>query len=210
LYGLGLKDGKMLWQFKTKGQVHATAAVSNGIAYISGCDGVLRAIRIADGKQVYEVITGSYTGASPAIVDDRYAFFGTYDNDVHAYDLKTKQRIWRYENKARQFPFYSSAAVTENKVVLGGRDKIVHCFQQLTGKELWSFATRARVESSPVVSEGRVYIGSNDGRFYVLDFNTGAKIWEYQAGEPLSASPAVAEGRIVIGSQDGKLFCFGA
>jgi outer membrane protein assembly factor BamB len=168
----------------------------------------LRGIRIADGKEMVQITTGSYTGASPALAGDA-AYFGTFDNVVLAFNLKTKKGLWQFENPAKQFPFYSSAAIVNGKVILGGRDKSVHCLDAKTGKELWNFVTRSRVESSPAIVDGRVYIGSNDGRFYVLDVASGAKVWEFNAGAPLSASPAVGEGRIVIGSQDGKLYCFG-
>ena len=124
-------------------------------------------------------------------------------------NLQSRQLVWRYENKQRQFPFYSSAALADGKVVLGGRDKLVHCLDAKTGKALWTFTTRARVDSSPAVAGGRVYIGSNDGRFYVLQLATGAKIWEFEAGAALSASPAIADGKVVIGAQDGRLYCFG-
>ncbi|MFN2494251.1 MAG: PQQ-binding-like beta-propeller repeat protein, partial [Pyrinomonadaceae bacterium] len=93
-------------------------------------------------------------------------------------------------------------------VVVGGRDKLVHGLTA-AGKEVWSFATRARVESSPAIASGRVFVGSNDGRFYALSLDNGAKVWEFNAGAPLSASPAIANGRIVIGAQDGRLYCFG-
>ncbi len=210
LYCLSIKDGKLIWAFKTNGPVHATASVSAGLAYISGCDGVLRGIRIADGKEMVSITTGSYTGASPVFSPSGNVYFGTFNNDVLAFNVKTKKALWRYENPQRQFPFYSSAALDGVKVILGGRDKVVHCLNGQTGKQLWEFATRSRVESSPAIADGRVYVGSNDGRFYVLDENTGQKIWDFEAGAPLSASPAIAQGRIVIGSQDGKLYCFGS
>jgi outer membrane protein assembly factor BamB len=85
----------------------------------------------------------------------------------------------------------------------------VHCLDAVTGKALWTFATGARVDSSPLVASGRVYIGSNDGRFYVLDLASGSRLWEFEAGAPISASPAAAGGRIVVGTQDGRLLCFG-
>jgi outer membrane protein assembly factor BamB len=209
LYCLSLKDGKLVWKFMTNGPVHATASVANGLAYISGCDGVLRGIRVTDGKEMVAITTGSYTGASPALSAAGFAYFGTFDNDVLAFNLKTKKPVWRYENPQRQFPFYSSAALVGANVILGGRDKSVHCLNAQTGKQIWEFVTKSRVDSSPAVVGDRVYVGSNDGRFYVLDVGTGTKQWEFTAGAPLSASPAVAEGRIVIGSQDGKLYCFG-
>lgn len=207
LYCLSTKDGSVLWKFKTNGPVHSTPSTFGGMAFIAGCDEVFRAIRIADGKEIFNVSSGSYTGASPALRDGA-AFYGTFDNEVLSVNLAQKRIAWRYEHPQRKFPYYSSAAVTATQVVVGGRDKMVHGLS-LAGKAAWTFATRARVESSPAIADGRVFVGSNDGRFYVLNLVSGAKLWEFDAGAPLSASPAIANGRIVIGSQDGKLYCFG-
>jgi outer membrane protein assembly factor BamB len=116
---------------------------------------------------------------------------------------------WRYAPKDRQFPFYSSAAVADGKVILGGRDKVVHAIDEASGKPVWTFTTRARVESSAAVAGSRVFIGSSDGRFYVLDLKSGKPVWQYEAGAPFTASPAVANGAVVIGTTDGTIICFG-
>src|SRR5262245_11661946 len=207
LYCLSARTGALAWKFKTNGPVHSTPGIFNGMAFIAGCDEMFRAIRISDGKEVFNVSSGAYTGASPALRDG-LAFYGTFDNEVLGVNLAQKQVAWHYEHPQRKFPFYSSAAVTSTRVVVGGRDKLVHGLT-LSGKVVWTFMTRARVESSPAIADGRVFVGSNDGRFYVLNLSTGAKLWEFNAGAPLSASPAIGKGRIVIGSQDGRLYCFG-
>ena len=207
LYCLSARDGSLKWKFKTNGPVHSTPGIADGMAFIAGCDELFRAIRISDGKEVFNVSSGAYTGASPALRGG-FAFYGTFDNEVLEVNLAERKIAWRYEHPQRKFPFYSSAAVTSNRVVIGGRDKLVHGLG-LDGKLAWTFATRARVESSPAIAGGRVYVGSNDGRFYVLNLSDGSKLWEFNAGAPLSASPAIANGRIVIGSQDGRLYCFG-
>ena len=207
LYCLSARNGALLWKFKTNGPVHSTPGIADGMAFIAGCDEMFRAIRISDGKEVFNVSSGAYTGASPALRGGS-AFYGTFDNEVLGVNLAERNIAWRYEHPQRKFPFYSSAAVTATRVVLGGRDKMVHGLT-LAGKAAWTFTTRARVESSPAIAGGRVFVGSNDGRFYVLGLSNGAKLWEFNAGAPLSASPAIANGRIVIGSQDGRLYCFG-
>ena len=207
LYCLSARTGSLLWKFKTNGPVHSTPGISDGMAFIAGCDELFRAIRISNGKEVFNVSSGAYTGASPALRGGA-AFYGTFDNEVLGVNLAERKIAWHYEHPQRKFPFYSSAAVTSTRVVIGGRDKLVHGLT-LAGKGVWTFGTRARVESSPAIAGGRVFVGSNDGRFYVLNVNDGAKIWEFDAGAPLSASPAIANGRIVIGSQDGRLYCFG-
>ncbi|MBM3774266.1 MAG: hypothetical protein FJW37_03800 [Acidobacteria bacterium] len=209
LYCLSAKQGNLLWKAGTGNYVHATPAVSDsGLAYVAGCDEILRAIRISDGEEIFQISAGSYTAASPALAAG-WLFYGTFGNEVVAVNLAARKIAWKYEHAERRFPFYSSAAVSGDRLVLGGRDKMLHCLNTRTGKPLWTFPTRARVDSSPAIAGRRVYAGSNDGRFYVLDLDTGAKLWEYQAGSPLSASPAISRGRIVIGAQDGAIYCFG-
>jgi outer membrane protein assembly factor BamB len=207
LYCVSTRTGAQVWKVKTKGPVHSTPGILGGNAFIAGCDELFRAIRISDGREMFSVSSEAYTGASPALRDNS-AFYGTFNNEVLMVSLTEHKVVWRYEHPQRQFPFYSSAAVTTDRVVVGGRDKLVHGLD-LSGKGVWTFTTRSRVESSPAIADGRVFVGSNDGKFYVLGLADGAKLWEFNAGAPLSASPAIAKGRIVIGSQDGKLFCFG-
>jgi len=207
LYCVNARNGSVLWKFKTNGPVHSTPGIASGLAFIAGCDEMFRGIRISDGKEMFNVASGAYTGASPALRTGM-AFYGTFNNEVLGVSLDKRNIVWRYEHPQRKFPYYSSAAVTPARVVIGGRDKMVHGLT-VAGKMAWTFATRARVESSPAIAGDRVYVGSNDGRFYVLALANGAKLWEFNAGAPLSASPAIANGRIVIGSQDGRLYCFG-
>ena len=208
LYALEARTGKLRWNIETKGPVHATPAVQAGLAFVAGCDEIFRAIRITDGKQAYEIPSGAYTGASPVLDGDR-AYFGTFAYEVLSLDLKARKILWSYDDPATDFPYYSSAALSNGRIVVGGRDKVIHAIDAATGKGVWTFATRARVDSSPVVAGGRVYVGSSDGRFYVLDLETGHKQWEFDAGSPITASAAIAGGRVVIGSNDGVIYCFG-
>jgi outer membrane protein assembly factor BamB len=209
LYCLSAATGTLIWKYRTEGPVHGTPAIDKGTVYISGCDETFRAIDAGSGKQVYELPLGAYAGASAA-VRDAGAYVGTFGNEVLGIDLVRRATRWTYRHKTRSFPFYSSAALSADRVVLGGRDKLVHCLNSSTGKAAWTFLTKARVESSPVMVGNRVFVGSNDGVLYELDLASGRKTWEFTAGAPLSASPAAAQGALVIGSQDGVLYCFGS
>jgi outer membrane protein assembly factor BamB len=208
LYGLEARTGRVRWKVLTKGQVHATPAVQDGLAFIAGCDAIFRAIRVTDGRQMYQVESGAYTAASPVVEGNR-AYFGTFNYELLALDLTRRTVLWRYFQPDAQFPYYSSAALSDGRVIVGGRDKMVHAIDTATGKAAWTFATRARVDSSPVVAAGRVYVGSSDGRLYVLDAASGQKLSEFDTGAAITASPAIAGGRVVIGSQDGLVYVFG-
>ena len=111
---------------------------------------------------------------------------------VLALDLKRRAVVWRYSQPDARFPYYSSAALDGGRVIVGGRDKSIHAIDTATGKAAWTFATRARVDSSPVVAGGRVYVGSADGRPYVLDSASGRKLWEFDTGAGITASPTTS------------------
>ncbi len=208
LYCLSADTGTLIWKYTTEGPVHATPAIDDDNVYISGCDADFRAINRVTGKQAYAINLADYAGASAAIRDG-YAYVGTFGNEVFCLNLKRRMPEWSYRHPTRNFPFYSSAAVADDRIIVGGRDKIVHCLDRSTGREIWSFSTKARVESSPLVTGNRVFIGSNDGLLYELDLVSGNKVWEFTSGAPFSASPAAVDGFLVIGDQDGVLYCFG-
>ncbi len=193
---------------KTDGPINGSPPVVEGRTFVAGCDSILRIIDVETGKELGQVDLKGQAGASPAIAGD-WLFVGNMDKTFLAIDWKQAQIKWEYTPN-RAFPFYSSAAVTEKVVVVGGRDRRIHALDRQTGKELWTFQTRQRVESSPVVVGERVYCGSSDGTLYGLNLKSGAKEWEKPLGSAITASPAVAAGRLIIGTSDGLLYCFGA
>ncbi len=204
-YALDAGTGEKLWSLQTEGPVHATPARGDGLAWITGCDAILRGVRIRDGHEAIRFDSGAYTAASPAIVDGTL-YYGTFNNEILAVDTKAGVLKWRYEHPERRFPFYASAAVKDDLVIVAGRDKLVHALDRETGEARWTFRGRARFDASPAVAGNRVYAGNADGRLYVLDLATGEKVAEFLAGGPIMGSPALSGSYITFGTQDGSLF----
>ncbi len=211
LYSLNPATGALNWKFETEGPVHCTPGVVEGHkAFVTGCDGVLRTIDITRrGVEIQGFEFGGNVGASPAYYDG-HIYFGDFNNTVLAYDVPGNDITWEYDPEPKDFPFNSSAGVTHDRIILGGRDKLIHCIERETGKPIWAFQTLARVESSPVIIGDRVFIGSSDGTLYELSLETGEERWRFTAGGPIVASPAVARGRLIVGTQDGILYCLGS
>ena len=207
-YGVDRVTGAARWSLQTEGPVHATPGRHDGLAWVTGCDAVLRGVRITDGTEMLRFDSGAYTAASPAIAEGTL-YYGTFNNEVLAVDVGAGALRWRYEHPERHFPFYASAALADELVIAAGRDKLIHALDRQTGEARWTFRARARFDASPVVAGDRVYAGNADGRLYVLDLETGEKLSEFHAGAAIMGSPAVANGRIVFGTQDGTLFALG-
>ena len=207
LYCLAADTGAQIWRAETEDYVHGSPAVADSVALTAGCDGYLRLIGMESGHEVARMELGTYVGASLA-VGGGSAYVGTFGNQVLGIDLTARRISWRYEPADRQSPFYASAAVTAEAIVIGGRDRSVHALDPDSGELLWSFDAAGKIDSSPVVAGDRVYFGSNDGAVYGVNLKSGDAEWQFDTGSPITASPAVAAGRLVIGTVDGTLFCF--
>ena len=97
-----------------------------------------------------DVRFGGYTAASPAM-SDGLAVFGTFSNDVVAIDLAKKAVVWRYTPK-KQFPFYSSAAISRRaSSSWAPATKSLHVLDLKTGELRWTFDTQGKIDSSPVI-----------------------------------------------------------
>lgn len=209
LYCLEAATGKLVWKFESEDQIRCFPTIVENRAFVAGCDGSLHVVDLNQGKEIGSVPVEAPTGSTPAVLGD-LLFVGTEGSTFFGIDWKTPQIVWRYNAERRQMPFRSSAAATKNVVVVGSLDKNVHAVDPATGKALWSFATRGKIETSPVIVGQRVFVGSADGRLRALDLKTGREVWQYETGGSLIGSPAVAQGRIVIGNDEGTLFCFGS
>jgi eukaryotic-like serine/threonine-protein kinase len=209
LYCLDAKTGKTVWKYESQDQIRCFPTVVEDRAFVAGCDGRLHVIDLERGVAVADVELDGPTGSSPAVLGTM-VFVGTEGNSFFAINWQKAETVWTYQGGERRMPFRGSAAVTEDLVVVGSLDKSVHAIDPDSGRGLWKFATKGRVESSPVIVGNRVLVGSSDGRLYSLDRKTGKQLWRFDAGGGLIAAPAVAGGYLVIGNDDGQLYCFGA
>jgi outer membrane protein assembly factor BamB len=208
LYCLGA-DGKLIWKFRIEGgPVNGSPTVVGNRTFVGGCDSKLHIIDVDKGKEITSVDLGGQTGATAAVAGD-CVYIGTMQpGNVQAVNWKKAEVGWVYEPQ-RSGEFYSSPAVTDKLVIVGGRDKLVHALDRQNGRPVWYFPTKKRVDGSPVVVGGRVYVGSLDGNLYVLDLAKGTEVQRFELGRSIAASPAVAEGCLVIGTTDGVVYCLG-
>ncbi len=198
--------GRSNWTYETANYINGTPAISGGKTVFGGCDAILHSVSVADGKKLGEISAGAYVTASVCIADDR-AYFGHYENEFLCVDLLGGSNVWTFHD--RNFPYFSSPAVTTNRVFFGGRDKMLRCVNRADGEPVWQFPTRGKVDSSPVVCGDKVIVGSDDGRLYVVSLADGKELWSYEIGQPVGSSPAVVGGKVIIGNEDGGVYCFG-
>jgi outer membrane protein assembly factor BamB len=206
LHCLEAETGRVVWTHGTDNYINGTPALfPSGEVVFGGCDAVIHVLSAVDGTEVRKIESDAYIAASVAVADG-VGYVGTYGNQVLAFTPVDGAVLWRYRD--RNFPYYSSAAIAGERLVVGGRDKQLHCVERATGQGLWKFRARGVIDSSPVVCGDAVVVGSEDGRLYCVELAGGRERWVYEIGAPVTASPAVGGGRLVVGAEDGNVYAF--
>jgi outer membrane protein assembly factor BamB len=208
LYCVGT-DGKLAWRYKTKEKVQCAPAVVAEQVFVASCDQFLHLVDLDKGIAVGTVGLGGHVGASAAVHGDNL-YIGNMANQFLALDWKQRKVLWQFEAQRSPQPFFACAAVTEELVVTGSRDKQVRAFQRSSGNVAWSFATKGKVDSSPVVARKRVIVGSADGNLYVLDLDSGTPISRISLGSPITNAAALTDGLVVVATFGGQVYCLGS
>ena len=210
LYCLDRKTGDLKWKVKTEDRINSVPAIVKSLAFIAGCDEYIRQINIETRRQSSAFDLETYIIASPAAMGN-YLYVGGYNGEFFSYNWKTKKVAWKFGDRRSGLEFRSSAAITDELVVVGASDRKLHCLDRKTGKEKWAYATRGQIQSSPAIVGGRVIFGSEDRNIFCLELSTGKLLWKFNAGNSVTAGPAVGESVMVVGSAGpgGYIYCFG-
>ncbi len=137
---------------------------------------------------------GEYQGlqVTPIVVDG-IMYLTSADNDVHAFNAATGERLWRhaYSTTAqRQVMRNRGVAVAGDKVFMGTWDAYLVALDAKTGKRLWrtragDYAAGHRFTSPPLIVKDKAIIGFGTmeyptrGAIDAYDVNTGERLWRF-------------------------------
>jgi outer membrane protein assembly factor BamB len=199
--------GTRLWTVETENYINGTPGLTAaGEVVFGGCDAYIHVVSLKARAEIRKFESGAYIAGSAAF-DGEVGYVGHYGNEVLAFKPGDGTILWKYRDRA--FPYYSSPALSDQHLFIGGRDKRLHCIDREKGNAVWTFQTRGQVDSSPVILGDAVVVGSSDGRLYCVNITDGKERWAYEIGASITASPAVSGNLIVIGAEDGVLYAIG-
>ncbi len=180
------EDGKLAWSFQTGGHFNASAAVSDGIAYVPGGDGTLYALRADSGQLVWSYQVGEELMTTPVLSSGK-VLVATQNDTLLAVDQKTGSRLWRYRrDTSGGFSVRGAAGpkVRQGLVYTGFSDGAVVALGLEDGNLKWekALSTPSKqftdVDTTPVFDEaGRLFAASYKDGIYALEPDSGAIEW---------------------------------
>ena len=211
---LNAETGETVWAFDLRGEVesdravYGTPAISDGVAYIGGYDGMLYSLNLENGNDLWEKLVGD---GSPIVggpaVGGGLVVVGSSDGFLYAYDVADGSFRWSFPTDNS---IWATPAVANDRVFFGSMDQKVYALD-LDGQKVWEFHTGGAVTAQPLVQDGRVYIGSFSSDFFALDAETGSMIWKFPDASNWYWSRAVTNGdTLFVGSTNGNLYALDA
>ena len=222
-YALDAETGKQRWTKNFGRCAAASPTVWRGVVYQvlmhklpcrkhqAGARGLLIAMNARTGRELWSFRPGAIE-SSPLIVDG-IIYFGSWDHNVYAIDVRTRKVHWRFrtDNRVVAAPAYAHGTIYV--ATDGGR---LYALDARTGKYRWRataferFGRREYFYATPTVVYGRVYIGNADGYVYSYGARSGNLIWARRAGTYVYTAAAVWQKTVYVGTWDGYVVAFDA
>lgn len=134
LYAFDPQTGRIIWQFKTGGEVKYGAVFDQDkrLVIFGSMDGSIYALQCRDGMLYhrYEARFGFYS--TPVLADHR-VIIGSLDKRVYCFDLNNKETAWTFETAGRIF---ASPIVDGKSVFIGSNDGRLYELEISSGKAL--------------------------------------------------------------------------
>ncbi len=222
------RSGRLRWQFSTGDLLPwewglegwdvytSSPVISDTIVVFGAGDGVVYALDIETGNELWRFATEGRIRATPAIADG-VVFVGSTDGLAYALELETGRERWRFETQGfgmsseeqgvDRKSIIASPAVAKGTVYIGSRDGYMYAVDQETGAQKWRVSHEGSwAMSSPAVLGDVVYSGTSDGRFvHAVDAETGEERWRFVGEGYTWSSPCVTANTLFIGDGAGYL-----
>lgn len=125
--------GEIIWEHtESEDAIFSSPAVTDSMVIFGSRDNLVRALRRADGQEVWSFRTLGEVDSSPAVSGDKVVF-GSGDGRVYMLRLTDGKQLWSYEIGQ---PVMSSPAVAQGRVVIGCDDGYVYAFGSAPASEV--------------------------------------------------------------------------
>jgi len=206
--GLNPDDGTLQWEFRDAlGPIQSSPVVYQGVLFVAGDDGILRAVDTATGKQVHGRKLPGYVAAGLALSSGRVLVVPCGDGSILTFDMSAGPPPGNAEIPLRRYqtgaPVHSRPVAVGDSIYVGSDDGALCRIDATTARRV-AHADDA-IRSSLVTDEQRVYFGCNDGTLYAWSMAGETITMAVPTGGPVRGAPVVADNVVYFGSSDGVL-----
>ena len=169
LYCLDLRDGRVIWSFKSEDSLKTTPTIVGDRLITSGLDHYIYCLKLNDGSLVWKFKTGFEVDGSSAVINGR-VYFGGEDGFYYCLSLENGSLIYKTE---RLGSMEGSSSVVDDRIYVGTEQGDLFCLNMSDGVVVWKARIGADSDSTPAVSNGLVYTSAEVGHVYCFRQSNG-------------------------------------
>lgn len=193
---------EVLWRFTVaKGGFEATAVIADDRVYVGSTDNNFYALRLSDGKKLWEFPT-ELGFTAPAAFRDGRVFVGDSDGIFYCLDAATGKKLWSFTTDAE---INSAPNFHRDRVIFGSQDGLLYCLTCDTGALVWKYESPDQIRSMPTRVGDRALVAGCDGMLHMIDLERGEQVAEVDLGGPTGCTAAASGDRVFVGIE-GDLF----
>lgn len=218
-------SGRKLWRFDTGGAIEGQPAVDStaGELYVGNAEGVVAALRTADGTERWHQSAGGPMRSAPVLSADA-VYLATASDIVVALSRADGSELWRYKRDAPQgfsLTGHSGIVLHDGKLFVGFTDGFVVALDAGNGQPAWERDTAidleedgdnttrfVDVDTTPVIVGDRVWIASFSAGLYELAIGSGSVLWKDAERTSIVAITSAGDGSLLLSSADAGIVRF--
>lgn len=164
--------------------IQSSPAVVNGVVYVAGYDGIVKAVNATSGKTLWTHIIyqlhsqnkyNDVVNASSPAVANGVLYVGTESGNLYALSTTSGSVIWRYYAGS---PINAPPTIANGLVYFGAWYHKLIALEASNGKVAWTYTTDEWIQGvSPAVANNIVYASPNDSGLLALDARSGKRLW---------------------------------
>jgi outer membrane protein assembly factor BamB len=203
VYVLRVSDGSQILHYHfEEGNSSWTPYVDDGIMYITNGIDSVRALRVNDGKLLWQYSSRSNTLWSLTVANG-IVYLSIGDGTIKALRGKDGVLLWQHQTDVGISP----ATLVQDKVIyITTHDGTIAALRTSDGSLLWQRRVNSHELSyKPVIADGVLYFGLNDSFIEACRGSDGSFLWRYTSTSPIFWYPNVVDGLMFIKHMNGTM-----
>jgi len=202
LVGLGVRDGKELWQFTgAKGRYVDSPLVVNNTIIAQNADANIYALNLTGNLQW--TFKGTEAFWATPVSDGTTVFAPSLDHNLYAIDLANGTLKWKavLDSSIVGRPYLAA----DGTIYLGSLGKTLYAIDSADGSIKWKQTLGGGIWSAPVALGDNLYVGDQSGKINVLKSADGSTVQTIDLASAVLGSGAVMNDQIVFGDEKGEI-----
>lgn len=185
LFAVYVRTGRIKWAYDTGGRINSSPSISGNRIFITTYAGSIFCLRLTDAHKIWSTYLkrdalrydSFYASAS---TDGRHIFTISRSGKIYALSARTGKVIWTSHVGGWG---YSTPAISQGRVFIGGFDGKLRAFQAGTGKVLWQKYVGGRILGGAFVAGNLVFFATLERKTYALRVSDGKLVWKLGIGK---------------------------